>query len=659
MGLGTTARVGITRIPMVVHVVWNTNAQNISDAQIQSQIAVLNRDYRMTNADIGNVPSVWQSIRGDARIEFFLATTDPNGNPSTGVTRTQTTHTSFPQSGNPIKFAAQGGADAWPADTYLNIWVAPRITSSIGDLLGYAQFPGGPANTDGVVILHSAFGTSGTAAAPYNLGRTATHEIGHWLNLIHIWGDVTDCSGTDNVADTPNAGGPNYSCPTFPHVTCNNGPNGDMFMNYMDYTDDACMFMFTQGQVARMQSALDGSRTSIGVRITPTITWNPPAPIVYGTALPASALGATASVPGTFTYNPPAGTCPLPAGIHTLSVTFTPNDTVNYNTATATVPLTVLKATPVVNWNPPADIVYGTPLGNAQCNASATWVVCSASVTVAGTFAYSPPVGTCPLPAGLHQLHVLFTPNDTANYNSATAAVPLTVVKATPVIAWPTPADIDQTDPLPSAAFPTANPTCVVCNSTITVPGTYVYSPAPGSLLPVGTQTLTASFTPADTTNFNPATATAQIQVHTGYPIVVNATFSPVVIPLNISHPVLNVLVTVMNDSIRPHVSQGPNPGFEYSEGDTFETKGFPPVNGAFRIGVDLEETTYKVDYLYRWGFGKNLVPLEPVQVSGMIRFHNIQHNGHYYVGMIQEPNKVVQDRQCTTMVTVVPSFLP
>src|SRR5512135_1665201 len=128
LGLGTTARVGITRIPMVVHVVWNTNAQNISDAQIQSQIPVLNRDYRMTNADIGNVPSVWQSIRGDARIEFFLATTDPNGNPSSGVTRTQTTNTSFPQSGNPIKFAAQGGADAWPADTYLNIWVAPHIT---------------------------------------------------------------------------------------------------------------------------------------------------------------------------------------------------------------------------------------------------------------------------------------------------------------------------------------------------------------------------------------------------------------------------------------------------------------------------------------------------------------------------------------------------
>ena len=248
-------RPGVTRIPVVVHVVWNTAQQNISDAQIHSQIDVLNHDFRMTNSDVGQVPGVWQSVTADARVEFFLATVDPNGNPTNGITRTQTQNASFSQAGNPIKSAATGGADPWPADRYLNIWVGPNILGSQGQtLLGYAQFPGGPAATDGVVILHSGFGTTGTAAAPYDRGRTATHEIGHWLNLFHIWGDDgTGCNGSDEVGDTPNAGGPNFGCPTFPHVSCSNGPNGDMFMNYMDYTDDACMFMFTNGQVARIQ----------------------------------------------------------------------------------------------------------------------------------------------------------------------------------------------------------------------------------------------------------------------------------------------------------------------------------------------------------------------------------------------------------------------
>jgi hypothetical protein len=113
------------------------------------------------------------------------------------------------------------------------------------------------------VITFSGFGTTGTAAAPFNLGRTATHEVGHWLNLFHIWGDDgTGCAGTDNVADTPNQAGPNFGCPTFPHTSCSNGPNGDMFVNYMDYVDDACMVMFTAGQVTRMEATLSGPRAS-------------------------------------------------------------------------------------------------------------------------------------------------------------------------------------------------------------------------------------------------------------------------------------------------------------------------------------------------------------------------------------------------------------
>jgi hypothetical protein len=129
--------------------------------------------------------------------------------------------------------------------------------------LGYAQFPGGPKATDGVVILNTAFGTEGTATAPFNLGRTVTHEVGHWLNLRHIWGDTLDCSGGDRVADTPNCAGPNFGQPKFPTVSCGNAPHGDMFMNYMDYVDDAAMFMFTAGQVSRMSACLAGPRKSL------------------------------------------------------------------------------------------------------------------------------------------------------------------------------------------------------------------------------------------------------------------------------------------------------------------------------------------------------------------------------------------------------------
>jgi len=252
-------RPGLTTISVVVHVVYNKDSENISNGQINSQLAVLNKDYRATNPDRNNVPAVWNGLVTDARIQFVLATKDPKGKRTTGITRTKTTRTSF-GTGDTVKHKSSGGADAWPSTKYLNIWVCTLA----GGLLGYAQFPGGPADTDGVVILNTAFGTTGTAKAPFDGGRSATHEIGHWLNLRHIWGDTEDCSGTDFVADTPNAQGPNYGKPHFPHVSCNNGPNGDMFMNYMDYVDDAAMFMFTTQQVVRMQAALDGPRGSIG-----------------------------------------------------------------------------------------------------------------------------------------------------------------------------------------------------------------------------------------------------------------------------------------------------------------------------------------------------------------------------------------------------------
>ena len=246
-------------IDVVVHVVYKLPAENISDAQVKSQIAVLNKDFRATNPDKSKVPPVWKGLVADSNVKFQLAKKDPSGKATTGITRTATTRDSF-GSGNAVKKKAQGSADAWPTDRYLNIWVCNLADG----LLGYAQFPGGPAATDGLVILYTALGTSGAARPPFNLGRTATHEVGHWLNLRHIWGDRNDCGGTDFVPDTPNQQLPNTGKPAFPHVSCNNGPNGDMFMNYMDYVDDNAMFMFTPAQVLRMNATLAGPRKKVG-----------------------------------------------------------------------------------------------------------------------------------------------------------------------------------------------------------------------------------------------------------------------------------------------------------------------------------------------------------------------------------------------------------
>lgn len=245
-------------IPVVVHVVHRTEKENISDAQVKSQIDSLNKDYRTKNADLSKVPKVWRSLVVDSKIQFALAKKDPRGKKTSGIVRTATKTASFGPN-DTVKAAKTGGVDAWPTDRYLNIWVC-----NLGQgLLGYAQFPGGPSKTDGVVILYTAFGTQGTATTPFNKGRTATHEVGHYLGLRHIWGDRNDCSGDDFVVDTPRARAANYGKPKFPQVTCSNGPSGDMFMNYMDYVDDAAMFMFTSGQVARMNATLAGPRKKL------------------------------------------------------------------------------------------------------------------------------------------------------------------------------------------------------------------------------------------------------------------------------------------------------------------------------------------------------------------------------------------------------------
>ncbi|MEO8512170.1 MAG: M43 family zinc metalloprotease [Ignavibacteria bacterium] len=250
----------VITIPVVVHVVWNTAQQNISDEQILSQIDVLNRDFRRLNTDTSLTPAPWKSLGADCQIEFRMARRDPTGNPTLGITRTQTSITEFGLS-NTLKFTAQGGHDAWDRDRYLNLW-----SCNLGSqLLGYATFPGGNASLDGVAIGYNYFGTTGVLAPPYNKGRTATHEVGHWLWLYHIWGDDNgSCSGSDLVGDTPNQAAEFYGCPTYPTVdACSPVSPGVMFMNYMDYTDDACMNLFTQGQLVRINSAINGPRLPI------------------------------------------------------------------------------------------------------------------------------------------------------------------------------------------------------------------------------------------------------------------------------------------------------------------------------------------------------------------------------------------------------------
>jgi len=241
-----TDRNAIT-IPVVVHVVYRTTTENISEAQILSQMNVLNADFRKLNSDASLIPSAFAGVAADAQIQFCLATVDPNGNPTSGIVRKSTTRTSF-STNNYVKYDAYGGSNAWPADRYLNVWVC-NLSNGV---LGYAQFPGGNAATDGVVCTYTAFGTTGTAAAPFNKGRTATHEVGHWLNLRHIWGDAT--CGTDYVNDTPVHNAANYGCPSYPHYSTCSGTPLEMTMNYMDYTDDACMYMFSAGQSSRMNA---------------------------------------------------------------------------------------------------------------------------------------------------------------------------------------------------------------------------------------------------------------------------------------------------------------------------------------------------------------------------------------------------------------------
>ena len=246
-------------VPVVVHVLYHTKDENISEDQIQSQIESLNKDFRRRNEDAENTPIPFQKFAADSRIVFCLAKVDPHGRRTGGIVR-KYTKDQFWLSDDEMKFSSKGGDDAWDASKYLNIWVC----NLFGRTLGYGVFPGGPPEKDGLVIQYNVFGTRGFLKPTFNKGRTVTHEIGHWLGLKHLWGD--ESCGDDGIFDTPTQQTSNTFCPTFPRKsTCSPDENGDMFMNFMDFTDDACMNMFTTGQkrVMRSQFALGRPRNSL------------------------------------------------------------------------------------------------------------------------------------------------------------------------------------------------------------------------------------------------------------------------------------------------------------------------------------------------------------------------------------------------------------
>jgi len=240
-------------IPVVFHIIYENESENVSAAQIQSQLDVLNQDFNRTNPDANQTPLAFQNLAADCNINFCLAQRTPNNDTSQGITYTQSDISSFSLYDNRIFHDSLGGKTIWDPSKYLNIYVC-----DLTNALGFASFPGSNQSRDAVVINYSNFGTI-DVQPPFNKGRTATHELGHWLNLLHIWGDGS--CGNDLVEDTPIQEIENYGCPSHPSPTCSN--NGDMFQNFMDYSNDACMNLFTDGQKDRMHATLNTQRSNI------------------------------------------------------------------------------------------------------------------------------------------------------------------------------------------------------------------------------------------------------------------------------------------------------------------------------------------------------------------------------------------------------------
>ena len=297
----------VVYIPIVFHIVL-TNPAVVTDAQIHAQLNSLNKDFAGMNSDSVNIPAAFKPLFGKSHIQFTLAQRTPDDKPTTGIVRTTTTHVAYGTYDNSLKYSSLGGDDAWDHNNYLNVWVT---NLGGGYVLGYATYPGASVpEEDGVVILYTTL--PGGAFAPFNKGRTLTHETGHYFYLYHIWGDDNGCAGTDYVDDTPNQTTLTGGCPNGNVITdaCTPTPPGVLYEDYMDYTDDACMSLFTNDQVTRMETTLNDYRagyfTSNGaIPVNPNliakgfmVTPNPTTGIIAVQLYPNSA-----TLKGIFIYN--------------------------------------------------------------------------------------------------------------------------------------------------------------------------------------------------------------------------------------------------------------------------------------------------------------------------------------------------------------------
>ena len=233
-------------IPVVVHVLYHNPSENISDSLVRSQIRILNRDFRKLNRDTVKIPEAFKALAADCGIEFQLASVDSKGRATSGIIHKYTPITKWTMD-DKIKLSSEMGDDGWDPKSYLNIWVG-----ALDQFLGYSSVPGDPSDKDGLVLGVKALG-----------GRTAVHEVGHWLGLRHLWGDA-DC-GDDGVADTPKQETFTNGCPSGVRISCNNAPYGDMYMDYMDFTNDACLVMLKKEQKQKMRALFEpgGTRYSI------------------------------------------------------------------------------------------------------------------------------------------------------------------------------------------------------------------------------------------------------------------------------------------------------------------------------------------------------------------------------------------------------------
>lgn len=277
----------IYRIPVVFHVIYNNAAQNLSNEKIIEQLDILNKDFGRLNEDTANTRSEFLPVAASTGIEFYLAQWDPQGNPTNGITKTPTSQSSFINFQfdlNRMKSSSTGGVDAWDVNQYLNIWVCNLAIPIINTpfILGYATPPDGapnwPSGTaaeepeyDGVVLHYEVVGENPNASgvlATVNKGRTATHEVGHYLGLRHIWGDAQGqdgCSVDDGIEDTPNCAEAQQQTCDFNSNSCSDAPIDfpDQIENYMDYSDENCMNMFTRQQANAMRYVIENFRQDL------------------------------------------------------------------------------------------------------------------------------------------------------------------------------------------------------------------------------------------------------------------------------------------------------------------------------------------------------------------------------------------------------------